>query len=47
MNTKDFFRLGVPLGEAKRGATDFVAKLIMDGRYDPVDLRVKHVTLSL
>jgi hypothetical protein len=25
MNTKDFLRLGVPLGEATRPATDFVA----------------------
>jgi hypothetical protein len=28
MNTKDFLRLGVPLGEATRRATDFVAKFI-------------------
>jgi len=26
MNTKDFLRLGVPLGETTRRATDFVAK---------------------
>src|ERR1019366_8913544 len=31
MNTKDFLRLGVPLGEAKRRATDFVAKYILGG----------------
>jgi len=31
MNTKDFLRLGVPLGEATRRATDFVAKFILDG----------------
>jgi len=29
MNTKDFLRLGVPLGEATRRATDFVAKFIL------------------
>jgi len=31
MNTKDFIRLGVPLGEATRRATDFVAKFILSG----------------
>ena len=31
MNTKDFFRLGVALGEATRRATDFVAKFILGG----------------
>jgi len=31
MNTKDFLRLGVPLGEAMRRATDFVAKFILGG----------------
>jgi hypothetical protein len=31
MNTKDFLRLGVPLGEATRRATDFVAKYILSG----------------
>jgi tRNA-splicing ligase RtcB len=31
MNTKDFIRLGVPLGEATRRATDFVAKYILGG----------------
>src|SRR5213594_3067292 len=31
MNTKDFLRLGVPLGEARRLATDFVAKFILSG----------------
>jgi hypothetical protein len=31
MNTKDFFCLGVPLGEATRRATDFVAKFILGG----------------
>src|SRR5437588_12149571 len=31
MNTKDFIRLGVPLGEATRGATDFVSKFILSG----------------
>jgi tRNA-splicing ligase RtcB len=31
MNTKDFLRLGVPLGEATRRATDFVAKFILVG----------------
>ncbi|HEU5070842.1 MAG TPA: RtcB family protein [Verrucomicrobiae bacterium] len=30
MNTKDFLRLGVPLGEATRRATDFVSKFILD-----------------
>jgi tRNA-splicing ligase RtcB (3'-phosphate/5'-hydroxy nucleic acid ligase) len=31
MNTKDFLRLGVPLGEATRRATDFVAKFVLGG----------------
>ncbi len=31
MNTKDFLRLSVPLGEATRRATDFVAKFILGG----------------
>ncbi len=31
MNSKDFLRLGVPLGEAMRRATDFVAKFILGG----------------
>src|SRR6266496_695761 len=31
MNTKDFLRLGVPLGQATRLATDFVAKFILSG----------------
>ena len=31
MNTKDFLRLGIPLGEATRRATDFVAKFILGG----------------
>src|SRR5580765_223507 len=31
MNTKDFIRLGVPLGEATRRATDFVAQFVLGG----------------
>jgi hypothetical protein len=31
MNAKDFLRLGVPLGEATRRATDFVAKFVLEG----------------
>src|SRR5690242_15727103 len=31
MNTKDFIRLGIPLGEATRRATDFVAQFILSG----------------
>ena len=31
MNTKDFIRLGVPLGEATRRATDFITKFILAG----------------
>jgi tRNA-splicing ligase RtcB len=31
MNTKDFIRLGVPLGGATRRATDFVSKFILAG----------------
>jgi tRNA-splicing ligase RtcB len=31
MNTKDFVRLGVPLGEATRRATDFISKFILAG----------------
>jgi tRNA-splicing ligase RtcB len=31
MNTKDFIRMGVPLGEATRRATDFVCQFILSG----------------
>src|SRR5579884_2233147 len=31
MNAKDFIRLGVPLGEATRRATDFVAQYVLRG----------------
>ncbi len=31
MNTKDLLRLGVPLGEATRRATDFISKFILGG----------------
>jgi tRNA-splicing ligase RtcB len=31
MNTKDFLRLGVPLGQTTRLATDFVARFILGG----------------
>src|SRR5258706_11986997 len=31
MKTKDFIRLGVPLGEATRRATDFISKFILSG----------------
>jgi tRNA-splicing ligase RtcB len=31
MNTKDFIRLGIPLGEATRRATDFVSQFILGG----------------
>ena len=31
MNTKDFIRFGVPLGEATRRATDFISKFILSG----------------
>src|SRR5213075_2681077 len=31
MNTKDFIRLGIPLGEATRRATDFVSQFILRG----------------
>lgn len=31
MNTKDFLRLGVPLGEATLRAADFVAQFVLDG----------------
>ena len=31
MNTKDFLRFGIPLGQATRRATDFVAKFILGG----------------
>jgi tRNA-splicing ligase RtcB (3'-phosphate/5'-hydroxy nucleic acid ligase) len=31
MNTKDLIRLGVPLGEAQRRATDFIAQFILKG----------------
>src|SRR5881275_2645208 len=31
MNTKDFIRLGIPLGEATRRATDFVSQFVLSG----------------
>ena len=31
MNAKDFLRLGVPLGQATRRATDFISKFILAG----------------
>jgi hypothetical protein len=31
MNTKDFFRLGVPLSESTRRTTDFVSTFDLDG----------------
>ena len=31
MNTKDFLRLGVLLGQATRLATDFISKFILGG----------------
>jgi len=31
MNTKDFLRLGLPLGPATRRATDFISKFILGG----------------
>ncbi len=31
MNAKDFLRLGIPLGEATRRATDFVAQYVLSG----------------
>src|SRR5258706_7365424 len=31
MNTKDFLRLGMPLGQATRRATDFISKFILGG----------------
>jgi tRNA-splicing ligase RtcB len=31
VNTKDFLRLGVPLGQATRRATDFISKFILGG----------------
>src|SRR5213078_691200 len=31
MNTKDFIRLGIPLGEATRRAIDFISKFILAG----------------
>ena len=31
MNTKDFIRLGISLGEATRRATDFVSQFILSG----------------
>ncbi len=31
MNSKDFLRLGVPLGESTRRATDFVSKYVLGG----------------
>ncbi|MEO7677259.1 MAG: hypothetical protein ABIV39_10900 [Verrucomicrobiota bacterium] len=46
MNTKDFLRLGVPLSEATRPATDFISKFILGGGVNGfIDRGVKHVTL--
>jgi hypothetical protein len=48
MNTKDFLRLGFPLGEATRRATDFVAKVVLGGQVQNLlAVPVKHVTLNL
>jgi hypothetical protein len=35
MNTKDFLRLSVPLGEATRRATVFVAQYVLSGSDKP------------
>jgi hypothetical protein len=46
MNTKDFIRLGIPLGQATRRATDFISKFILPGDANSLlDQRVKHVIL--
>ena len=46
MNTKDFLRLGVPLGQTTRRATDFISKFILGGGANAfLDRGVKHVTL--
>ncbi|HXT41914.1 MAG TPA: hypothetical protein VN887_18035 [Candidatus Angelobacter sp.] len=39
MNTKDFLRLGVPLGEAPERATDFVSRFILAAIAQHFDLR--------
>ena len=45
MSAKDFLRLGVPLGQATRFATDFVSRFILSsGANGFVDRGVKHVT---
>ncbi|MEI8045448.1 MAG: hypothetical protein WCL11_28825, partial [Verrucomicrobiota bacterium] len=31
MNSKDFIRLGIPLGESTRRATDFVSRFVLAG----------------
>ena len=33
MNAKDFIRLGIPLGEGTRRATDFISKLGRKAHY--------------
>src|SRR5438093_8815055 len=37
MNTKDFIRLGAPLGEATRRATDFISKFILSSAHRVLD----------
>jgi hypothetical protein len=46
MNIKDFLRLGVPLGQATRRATDFISKFILGGANGWLDRCVKHVMLE-
>ena len=45
MNTKDFLRLGVPLGEATRRATDFVSKFMLL-RKEAANLHAKRLALT-
>jgi hypothetical protein len=48
MNTKNFLRLGVPLGEATRRATDFVAIFILGGGdKSPLHEEVAAIVLDL
>src|SRR5438105_2363295 len=47
MNTKDFIRLGIPLGEATRRATDFVAQYVLrGGNTDKLEEEIKAIVAS-
>jgi hypothetical protein len=44
-NTKDFLRLGVPLGQATRRATDYISEFIPGGGDKPLSRAIGVVRL--